>query len=62
MIERLDENVVVVAAKEWAKRSGKNEIAAAANAIDVMNELKTKLPTDQYARTLRKLYCEYKEM
>jgi len=62
MIERTDENVVVLAAREWARRSGKSEIAAAANAIEVMNELKGKLSPDQYARMLEKLYCEYKEM
>lgn len=61
MSDRINENVVVLAAREWAKRSSKSELTAAANVIDVMRVLKGKFSSDKYARTLEKLYCEYTE-
>jgi hypothetical protein len=61
MIERINEELVVQAAREWAARSNKNDAIAAANAQDTINALKAKLTGEEYDRALERLYREYDE-
>jgi hypothetical protein len=61
MIERINEELVVQAAREWAARSNKNDAIAAANAQDTINTLKAKLTGEEYDRALERLYREYDE-
>jgi len=61
MIERVNEELVLQAAREWAARSNKNDAIAATNASDVINELKKKYIGEEYDRALERLYREYDE-
>jgi hypothetical protein len=61
MIERVNEELVLQAAREWAARSNKNDAIAATNASDVINELKKKYTGEEYDQALVRLYREYDE-
>ena len=61
MVDRINEELVVQAAREWAARSNKNDAIAAANAQETIDALKAKLTGEEYARALERLYREYDE-
>jgi hypothetical protein len=61
MVDRINEELVVQAAREWAARSNKNDAIAAANAQETIAALKTKLTGEEYDRALERLYREYDE-
>ncbi|WP_415769285.1 hypothetical protein [Pseudomonas sp. LB3P38] len=61
MIERIHEDLVIQAAREWAARANKNDVAAAANALDEISALKAKLTGDEYDQAIERLYREYDE-
>ncbi|MBK5416361.1 MULTISPECIES: hypothetical protein [unclassified Pseudomonas] len=61
MIERITEQLVVQAAREWAARKNKSDASAVANAQEKMLTLKFKLTDDEYNRELKKLYREYEK-
>jgi uncharacterized protein (DUF2342 family) len=56
---RIDEQTIVDAAREWAKRSGKNEAVAVGTAQETMITLQASLPHKEYETALEKLYQEY---
>ena len=59
MTMRINEKTVVDAAREWAKRSGKNEAMAVGSAQETMITLQASLPHKEYETALEKLYQEY---
>jgi hypothetical protein len=61
MIERINEELVVQAAREWPARSNKNDAIAATNAQETIASLKAKLTGKEYDRALESLYREYDE-
>jgi hypothetical protein len=61
MVDRINEELVVQAAREWAARSNKNDAIAAANAQETIDALKAKLTGEEYDRALGRLYREYNE-
>ncbi|MNG38278.1 hypothetical protein D3C84_1259170 [compost metagenome] len=61
MVDRINEELVVQAAREWAARSNKNDAIAAANAQETIDALKAKLTGEEYDRALERLYLEYDE-
>ena len=61
MIERINEELVIQAAREWAARSNKSDANAASNALEAMSALKEKLDEEEYRLALEKLYCEYNQ-
>jgi hypothetical protein len=61
MVDRINEELVVQAAREWAARSNKNDAIAAANAQETIDALKAKLMGEEYDRALERLYREYDE-
>lgn len=61
MVDRINEELVVQAAREWAARSNKNDAIAAANAQETIDALKAKLTGEEYDRALERLYREYDE-
>ena len=61
MIERINEELVIQAAREWAARSNKSDASVASNALEAMTALKEKLDDEEYRLALEKLYCEYNQ-
>jgi len=61
MVDRINEELVVQAAREWAARSNKNDAIAAANAQETIDALKAKLTGEEYDQALGRLYREYNE-
>ena len=61
MIERINEELVVQAAREWAARSNKNDAIAATNAQETIAALRAKLTGEEYDRVIESLYREYDE-
>jgi hypothetical protein len=59
MAMRINEKSIVDAAREWAKRSGKNEAMAVGSAQETMITLQVSLPHKEYEAALEKLYYEY---
>jgi hypothetical protein len=58
---RINEELVVQAAREWAARLNKNDAIAAANARETIDALKAKLTGEEYDRALERLYRDYDE-
>ncbi|MGH8346997.1 MAG: hypothetical protein ACRES5_10590 [Pseudomonas sp.] len=61
MIERINEGLVIQAAREWAARTNKNDAITVANAQDAIIALKAKLTGEEYDRALERLYRKYNE-
>lgn len=61
MIERMNEGLVVQAARDWAVRINKSDANAVANAQETMVVLKIKLTIEESDRALEKLYLEHDE-
>lgn len=59
MIQRINEELVIQAAQEWAARSNKNVTEAAATAQEAISAFKITLKNDEYDEALAKLYREY---
>lgn len=59
MTMRINEKAIIDAAREWAKRSGKNEAMAVGSAQETMISLQASLPHQEYETALEKLYQEY---
>lgn len=59
MVDHIDEQSVVRAAKEWAIRSNKSQEEVVVSTYETMSALKAKLTHDQYNNALRNLYYQY---
>ncbi|WP_092166507.1 hypothetical protein [Pseudomonas sp. NFACC37-1] len=44
MVEKIDEQTILDAAREWASRTGRDEATAVSSASETMAALKAKLP------------------
>ncbi|WP_130908301.1 hypothetical protein [Pseudomonas sp. Sample_16] len=61
MIDRINEELVLQAAKEWAARLNKSGALAEESAQQTITALKAKLTGDEYSQALEQLYREYNE-
>jgi hypothetical protein len=59
MIVRINEELIVQAARERAARLNKNDAAAVADALDAIKALKAKVTGEEYDQALERLYREY---
>ena len=59
MIERINEEMVIQAAREWAARSNKSDASTASNALEAISTIREKLNDQEYRLALEKLYWEY---
>ncbi|WLG25000.1 hypothetical protein PSH91_09650 [Pseudomonas sp. FP1154] len=59
MDEKIDEQSILRAAREWAFRTGRDEATAVSNASETMAALKTKLPLGEFEAVLENLLRQY---
>jgi uncharacterized protein (DUF2267 family) len=59
MTDRIDEQSIVRAAREWAARSNKDAETVVGGAQEVMAALKDKLTSVQYEKALSDLFRQY---
>ncbi|PBJ21145.1 hypothetical protein BSG18_32090 [Pseudomonas ogarae] len=59
MDEKIDEQSILRAAREWAYRTGRDEATAVSNASETMAALKAKLPLGEFEAVLENFLRQY---
>ncbi|OPG73049.1 hypothetical protein B1219_08155 [Pseudomonas ogarae] len=61
MGEKIDEQTILDAAREWASRMGRDEATVVSSASETMAALKARLPQHEFEAALKNLLHQYED-